>query len=431
MQHSSPDMVKQSLLSVIDSLSDYRNDFLVNPASDFTRVRKISFQQTLIFPMVASSDNVTTELLDFFDENILPSPSAMIQRRNQIKPSAFMELFYRFTSRIPVLKTFHGYQLLACDGSRLNLPYNPGDPETFLQCIQGRKGINQIHLNSLYDLLNDSFVDAELQSIHQMNEKAAFCQLLGRHKGSKTIYIADRGYASFNNFAYCIHHAKLFLIRLPETFAKSLCTTDDEWLVNDYEDVLFTLHIGRKRKKEFLQLDNYHCIPKKGHYDYIQAGSDGIDRLELRIIKFPLPGGTFEYLITNLPRYGFSSQIIRELYRLRWQVETAFRHLKYAGNMIHIHSLKKDFLLQEIYAKLTMYNFSSFIATCVSRKVPAACKYEYVVNHSQLQKICLRYLRGKVQNVLDLISRMMIPVRPGRRFERNLRRQSADTLNYR
>ena len=68
MQHFTPDMVKQSLLSVIDSLSDYRNDFLVNPASHFTRVRKISFQQTLIFPMVASSDNVTTELLDFFDE---------------------------------------------------------------------------------------------------------------------------------------------------------------------------------------------------------------------------------------------------------------------------------------------------------------------------------------------------------------------------
>ena len=43
-----------------------------------------------------------------------------------------------------VTKLFHGFQLVACDGSRLNLPYNPKDTDTYIKCIGGRKGINQL-----------------------------------------------------------------------------------------------------------------------------------------------------------------------------------------------------------------------------------------------------------------------------------------------
>ena len=52
---------------------------------------------------------------------------------------------------------------------------------------------------------------------------------------------------------------------------------------------------------------------------------------------------SYEYIVTNLPAYAFSLSTIKNLYNLRWNEETAFRHLKYAGNMVHIHSLKKVF----------------------------------------------------------------------------------------
>ena len=95
MQHFSAEQVRTDLLNTIDSLFARRDDFLVNPLSDFTRTKKISFNQTILFPMIAGSDNVATELLDFFGEEKLPLPSAMIQRRNQVKPEAFRELFFR------------------------------------------------------------------------------------------------------------------------------------------------------------------------------------------------------------------------------------------------------------------------------------------------------------------------------------------------
>ena len=56
--------IRQNLFSVFESLLARRNEFLKNPSSDFTRKKKISFAQTMLFPMIAGADNVATELLD-------------------------------------------------------------------------------------------------------------------------------------------------------------------------------------------------------------------------------------------------------------------------------------------------------------------------------------------------------------------------------
>ena len=122
---------------------------------------------------------------------------------------------------------------------------------------------------------------------------------------------------------------------------------------------------------------------------------------------------------------------IKELYNLRWNIETAYRHLKYAGNMVHIHSLKKEFLIQEIYGKLTLYNFAAALMAINESVQKKTDKYTYVLNHTQVQRICIRFLRGSIQKVEEMIARFLVPVRPGRKFKRNLRRQSADTLLYR
>ena len=433
MHHFSPEDVRDCLTSTIASLLDRRAEFLVNPKTDFTRERKISFEQTLLFPMIAGSDNISTEILDFFEEGRIPTPSSMIQRRNQVRSSAFKEVFHQFTRKIPAGKSFYGYRTVACDGSRINLPYNPSDPGTHTNYIKGRKGINQAHLNALYDIQNDLFIDIELQNIPSLDEKGAFCRMLDRRAGSdrKTIYIADRGYASYNIFVHAIRNKQFFLIRVPESFAKSVCTDNQNWFDSSHVDREVTIHIGRRRTKEHLKLQNYHCIPAKGHYDFIEANTDMVDQIRLRILKFPISEDTFEYIITNLPAYSFSMAVIKNLYEIRWKQEVAFRYLKYAGNMVHIHSLKKEFLIQEIYAKLTLYNFSSYLARVAVKIQPKATKYRYVINHTQMQKNCILFLRGFVEDVEDLIARSVVPIRPGRKFKRNLRRQSADSLNYR
>jgi hypothetical protein len=265
-----------------------------------------------------------------------------------------------------------------------------------------------------------------------MDEKAALTSLLNRHANAehKRIYICDRGYASYNIFANAIHNHQMFLIRVPESFAMNLCPGSEHWLDGPSIDELISINIGRRNTKKMRELENYHYLPKNRHYDYLDAGSYETDRLQIRVLKFKISENSYEYVVTNLPQYAFSLSCIKELYAIRWNQETAFRHLKYAGNMVHIHSLKKEFLIQEIYGKLTLYNFSAWLSTTVRLKEKNV-KHEYVVNHTQMQKICIRFLRGAVDDVKTLISRYLVPVRPGRKFERCLRRQSADTLAYR
>jgi len=435
MQHLSQEYVSQALFSSIDSLLERRDVFLNNPESDFTRTKKISFEKTILFPMVAGSDKVADEILDLFEEKGMVFPSSMIQRRNQIKASAYKELFRSFTNKISLTKTINGYHIACMDGSRLNLPYNPSASFTFNQCIQGRKGINQVHLNLLYDPLNDVFLDVEIQGIHEMDEMSAFSHLLDSQarKGAplNTIYLADRGYASYNVFAHAIHNNQKFLIRVPKPFAEGLCSSDPHWLEGDSFDKEINVNIGRRRTKENQQLQNYRYISSRRNYDYLEEGSNQTECLKLRVLKFPISDDTYEYIVTNLPQHAFSLATIKNLYHIRWNEETAFRYLKYAGSMVRLHSRKWEFLLQEIYAKLVMYNFTAFLMAVIDFKGKKTDKYEYVINHSQAQKLSISFLKGKVEKVLDLMQKFLVPVRPGRKFARNLRTQSADTLQYR
>ena len=55
---------------------------------------------------------------------------------------------------------------------------------------------------------------------------------------------------------------------------------------------------------------------KNRHYDFIEPESDDTDALQLRVLKFPIEEDSYEYIVTNLPKYAFPLQTIKELYNL-------------------------------------------------------------------------------------------------------------------
>ena len=67
--------------------------------------------------------------------------------------------------------------------------------------------------------------------------------------------------------------------------------------------------------------------------------------MALRFVRFRLPGGGDECIVTNLPPDPFPLEKIRELYDKRWSLETAFRELKYSIGMVNFDSKKPDFIL--------------------------------------------------------------------------------------
>lgn len=70
-------------------------------------------------------------------------------------------------------------------------------------------------------------------------------------------------------------------------------------------------------------------------------------------------------IVTSLNRFEFPIKRIKELYHLRWGIETSFRELKYTIGLVNFHAKKEDFIRQEIFARLVMYNFCARITLYV------------------------------------------------------------------
>lgn len=437
MTFSSAGQVKTALNDVVNQIFEEKSEkFVINPETSFQRNRKISFENTMLFPMLCTKGSLCSEILGFFPLSNLPSPSAMCQRRSLIKPEAFREMFLRFSALIPVREKFKGFRIIGCDGTRLNLQYDPKNKDTFISNIRGRKGINQMHLVVFHDLLNSVYLDAVTQYGNDMNEYEAANIMIDRSDPEgKDILIFDRGFDSLNLFAHAIKHGKKFLVRAKGASA-ALKFIDPAVRNKDSFDVTLKVLIGRKSNKKVLNAyknQNYQCICTAKRYDFVPPRSDDVDVLTLRIVKVVIPSGESVTMITNLPDC-FSPEDIRYLYHLRWEIETSFKTLKYAEELNYLHALKNDFILQEIYAKLTLYNFSMVVANIADKAIKKSCqnlKYTYTVNVNQTVNVCILYLKQKIKNVLKILINYKLPVKPDRKFDRHVTSQAARSLYYR
>ena len=87
--------------------------------------------------------------------------------------------------------------------------------------------------------------------------------------------------------------------------------------------------------------------------------------LDFRIVRFKITEDTYETVITNLDPFSFPSEELKKLYNMRWGIETSFRELKYTVGLLHFHAKKVENITQEIFARLTMYNFCELITSHV------------------------------------------------------------------
>ena len=110
-----------------------------------------------------------------------------------------------------------------------------------------------------------------------------------------------------------------------------------------------TTQTNKDKKNGYIHLQ----VPKQG----LRHGGDFPTpyQMRFRICRVLLDNGEFQTVATSLlPSFALAD--IRELYHLRWGLETAFRGLKYMlGWSISTGSL----MLQELYADLTAFNFAS------------------------------------------------------------------------
>ena len=426
--------ITDSLTGLISELSENPSLFLNNPKTDFTRNRKIDFKKLVGITMNSGGGTMSKELLDYFDFDVnTPSVSAYSQQRSKVLPDAFDYLFHSFTEEnVKELNSFKGHRLIACDGSNLSIATNPNDPETAWFHNQHGDISNHLHLNAFYDVLNRIYLDAVIQTASEYQEGRACIRMIDRSPYDRVILTADRGYENYNIMAHAIHKGWNFVIRIKDKNSNGIAS-GLRLPKTDVFDTDVSIVFTRQQTKESREA-GHKFMPRNQIFDYLPVKSKATYSMEFRAVRFAISENTYEMLVTNLDRHKFAIEDLKEIYHLRWGIETSFRELKYAIGLTSFHSRKVDYIKQEIFARLLLYNYCELITTYVIQQMDSRDKTKQV-NFTIAIYICREYLRNKRNlsppDVIKLIEKHVLPVRPGRKDPRKVKVQSSVSFLYR
>ena len=326
--------VRDTLLKEIRTVCKSIEQFCVSPGKDFVRNRKMPIEKLILTIIGMGNRNITNELLDFYDTSPdTPTASAFVQQRDKLKPEALETIFKSFSIKL-LASSVKQMPILAVDGSDVQIATNPADTESFFTGMNGQHPYNLLHLNALYDLNQNIYLDSVIQKKHNYNEHLALISMVDRSTIPKALLIADRGYESYNNMAHIQEKGWFFLIRIKDGIhgikdGLDLPTTDTY-------DVEFNLKLTKKNTKETKELfkdkNHYKYISHTTPLDYLPPKSRKADllvfyKIGFRVVRFPISSNDYETVITNLDSNDYPPSEIKWLFAARWGIESSFRAL--------------------------------------------------------------------------------------------------------
>ena len=407
----------------------------------FTRApRKLDFKEDMKILLSCGAASMKKELYEYFDYDIdTVSLPGFIRSRAKIKEEAFKELMDRMNKAYPCDKKYMGYRLLSVDGCDLTIPTDRNDKETYEQYINER-GFNNYHLNCLFDLMNHRYIDNITQTLKKKNEIEAMWTMAERYNGEKAIFIADRNYATFNNMEHIKKTGHKFLIRAKDihsgtSLLKSFRSLPKQGEFDEDVHITFT---KRQTNEIKAHPETYKIIVSNQRFDFLDSENHFYDA-DYRVVRIKIDGSVEEYesLITNLDRKIFPAEEIKKLYKLRWDIEVSYRHLKYSVELNALHSKRRDFIRQEIWARLVMFNISMIIIDFVTdhKLTKKERRLEYKVNITMAVFFTKHFMTirkgGDPPDLESLIAKEILPVRDDRHYTRNVRSQGFVSFGYR
>ena len=430
-----PAHLRNLLNSVIRDISKQPECFCVNPGKDFTRNRKLPFEKVLSLLLKMGGHSLRDEMLDHLCFKDLPaSVSALVQQRSKILPEAFEYLFRRFTQLSENPQLYKGYRLLAVDGTDLQFTANPNDPLSYFPGTEKQMHYSFLHLNAVYDLNSHCYLDAVVQKRRAANENTALIQMVDRFETTHpAIIIADRGYEAYNILDHIMQRKWFYLIRVRDnrSIISPLALPEGEF------DLPIQIYLTRSQTNHTKQLLKdypgiYRFLPSTVTLDSLPPECKELYPLSFRVVRFRTSATNTVTFITNLDADSFPTDELKRLYHLRWGIETSFRQLKYTVGLSLFQSKKVEYITQEIFARLTMYNFCELITSHVVIQNKSR-KYVYQTNFTAAVHICRQFLRGAVSppKVEALIEQQVVPIRPGRSTPRKTKNIKFNGFLYR
>ncbi len=350
------------------------------------------------------------------------SKPGCLKQRMKLNPLAFYELYRHHNRNFyadPGFSVFHGYLVLAADGSGINIPTTRETLETFgTSSRKGTKPQASIGLGCLYDVMNRMILESDCCKCKFDEMRLAEEQI---DRVSETIgasqpflVVMDRGYPSTAAFIRMMEKGVLFLARLKSSDYKK------EQSSLSFPDTWVDIRLDKSRINHYKGTDIGQRMEELGH-------------ITLRMVKVPLPEGKEEVLITNLPSETFDSRRIAELYHMRWGIETAYETLKDRLQIENFTGSKPVLLLQDIYSTIYVSNLAEDIIRDAEAELDEKekhRKHKMMVNRTLsigILKNDLIYILLETDaqkqdrlfhQIYEDISKNLVPIRPDRHYHR-------------
>lgn len=352
----------------------------------FVRNRILSMYQVVMFLLHSKPTAMHQNISQIMDLEPVHFPNvtkqAVSRARRGIMPSLFKELFdvsVDIFSRSDVpRKLWRGKKsVYAFDGSKIQIPNSPSNFEKFGEMFASdnpEKRWAMALISVIYDVMND-FIYHGLILPYLFSERAAaleHCKALeplGILKNAVLLF--DRGYYSANMFRYLSENGYSCVMRIKDAInlAKN-CTGD-------------TI--------KYLELKD--------------ADSGMTVRIRVRVLAIDLGNGITEYLATNLFDEEYTVADFKELYFLRWSLESKYYELKIQSMLEEFNGATSVAIEQEFYIHLLYANLTSLIKASADDKIDESPnpknKYRYQANRA--------YIIGRMKKILVPILCRAVP----------------------
>jgi hypothetical protein len=255
-----------------------------------------------------------------------PTQQSFSEARSKLKWEALRYLYDSLGTFIysKDYKTWNGYRISAIDGSKVQLPAGCNFDVIFGTAGRGDSSPTA-QASVLHDVLNGHIIDARICPMSTGERKLAMEHtehLKNLPSFSKELCLLDRGYASFE-------------------------------LIEDYGNKSVK-YLMRLRRKFNVDIDEMGL----GIHSYTLTQS-GHDPIEVRIVKFKLNSGEIETLLTNLFEQDINEDVFKDLYALRWGIETQFAVNKNKLELENFSSKTEDGIYQDFFSTVFLYNIIS------------------------------------------------------------------------
>lgn len=355
----------------------------------FTRNRKMPFEMLLKFLLSMYKTSSQAALNKFFEsKGITMSQQALSKARSKFDHSPFEKLFTAIKDAfygkeyLDTLHKLYGKYIIAIDGSVTPLPNLPALLEKF-----GGTGAKASSPSARMSIAYDVIMDASFSPLnvsehsHAKNHIENVAKIIDL---KDAIFIMDRGYAS-------------------------------EELIKLFSETYYLFRLRSKFNTEIAKLSlGSHTIKM-------------YENMTVRIVKFTLPSGEIETLMTNL--FDLDERKFKELYFKRWPVEVKFDIVKNKLELPCFGGFTENIIMQDFWISMYLANMAAIAKNEADKKIKAVRKdknnkYEYQANVNSLIGSMRERLADaifsrnpsqrvkKLNRIILEIQRSVVPIRP-------------------